>query len=240
MTTLIDTMVPYAAEFLGSFYLSLVFSIMGDSLEGPIAIGLCLVCLSYGFGHLSGGHFNPALTLCLLISGRRLITPSRASGFIITQVLGGIFGALFGYIITEHSSFPHVSDHINSVQAFIGESVFCSFLCFVFLTTTSSQQIGGNGFYGLTVGLAYAVSIYCLRGSTGGVLNPAVGTGVLLMSALEDGEVSRFRSFWLYWMAPLFASFIAAFQYRLLNYGKEYREKKEEWLASPPDFGHAE
>ncbi len=59
---------------------------------------------------------------------------------------------------------------------------------------------------------------------------------MLLFNALDVGDVSQFRSLWLYWTAPLFGSFIGAAQYRFLYYFREYREEKEEWVA-PEDFG---
>jgi aquaporin Z len=79
-------------------------------------------------------------------------------------VLGAIFGGLLGYIISENTAFPHVADHINSVQAFIGEAVFTALLTLVFLTTTSSQQLSGNTFYGVAIGFTVGVNAFCIGG----------------------------------------------------------------------------
>ena len=115
-----DSLPMYYAEFLGTLMYTMTIGIVSSNVElnekaaidlrpvvMPLAVGFILVSMVYAFGHISGAHFNPAVTLSVWIRG--FISPNDAIAFVIIQCIGAISGALLAYAITDN--WPHIEPH---------------------------------------------------------------------------------------------------------------------------------
>lgn len=127
---------PFIVEFAGTFFLVLVITMTGalnlnatSVLLAPLAIGFTLMVAIFTGGHVSGGHYNPAVTMSVLLSGRSKITPKIAVGYIIMQLLASVIGALFGWLITQKTAAPAIGFGYNVGEAFVAETLWTFFLC---------------------------------------------------------------------------------------------------------------
>ncbi|KPI86204.1 aquaporin-like protein [Leptomonas seymouri] len=199
-----------------------VLSINGDSHTrnlAPIAEGFMLCVLVFTFGYISGGHFNPAVTLAVvLIRGMRL---GEAMSYWVAQVIGAIVGAGLGILIngtTRHLPAPHVMQNTPEyiASAFIAEAVFTLFLVTVVLHVAYSQQ-RNNHYYGLAIGICLLAAQYAVGGVSGGAFNPAVATGLQLTKFIAAGYATQLMYLWLYWAAPAAGAVGAAFLFQLTH-----------------------
>ena len=149
----------YLVEFIGTFFL--VFTIGATAVFGgpgaPIAIGFMLMVMVYAGGHISGGHYNPAVSLAAVVRGA--LPAKEWIPYAIAQILGGVAAAL-------------------------AECLFTFALCYVVLLTATSKKTEGNSYYGLAIGAtvtsgAFAVGSICL-----GAFNPAVAVSLIAMGSL--------------------------------------------------------
>jgi len=211
-TTVPKIIAPFYAEFYGTMMLTLVIAVsagLGKELA-PLAIGLMLVCMVFTYGHLSGGHFNPAVSFAVMIRGK--ITPLRCLLYTIFQVLGGICGVALGrYVLPEGQNTPVPKYQENELNAAITAEFFFSMaLSTVVLNTATTVSVGPNSFYGLAIGFVVVSGAICVGDISGAVFNPAVGTGLLIVA----GEV---RDLWLYWVAPLCGGFVSGVMFHIVN-----------------------
>lgn len=185
----------------------------------PIAEGFMLCVLIWTFGHISGGHFNPAITLsAMLIRGMGI---EEAVTYWLAQVIGGILGAGYGILVngtTRHLPAPQV--HLNMPEyvfmAFAAEAVFSCFLVTVALHTSYSQQKSYR-FYGFAVGMCLLASQYAVGGVSGGAFNPAVATALQITKFIAAGYVTPLMNLWLYWAAPAAGAFAAALLFKVTH-----------------------
>lgn len=174
----------YLVELIGTFFLVLTIILTVNGTAGnlaPIAIGSILMVMIYAGGHISGGHFNPAVTLGVWIRGK--CSTSDVPGYMIAQLLGGVIAAFAGvYIlsfipgaigITTGGTFDFVG---GMLAEFLGTFA----LVWVVLHTATAKGTSGNSFYGLAIGFTLMACIYGLGGVTGGAFNPAVALGISL------------------------------------------------------------
>jgi len=193
------TVAPILMEFFGSFTLVFIIGasqaasrttagLPGDSSHVPLAIGFGLMAMIFMGGHISGGHYNPAVTLGILATLRGKIHPVKAALYVVTQVTGGTLGALFVYQVTEpHFSFyPKIEGHHSNLQGAVIEAYITFLLVSVVLNVATTKATGDNSFYGLSIGAVVIAGAYSVGGITGGAFNPAVGTGPMLSTFFHD------------------------------------------------------
>lgn len=198
-------------EFIGTFFL--VFTVGLAVRQGaplaPIAIGSVLMVMIFAGGHISGGHFNPAVTLAAFLRGRcdkRDVLP-----YWIAQFLAGLVAAgLVNFILRGRVDAAAVALH-PTIQSFIVEFLFTFALAWVVLNTATAKATMGNSFYGLAIGFTVLVGAITVGGISGGAFNPAVGLGVFVMG-LESA-----KQFGVYLVSELSAAAVAAFAYRQIN-----------------------
>lgn len=211
-----------AAEFIGTFALvtatcgSALFSApSGGGLVGvAIAIGLSVLIMAYAVGHISGGHFNPAVTLGLVAGGRFDI--ANAPGYIIAQVLGGVAAAatfaviLGGYLgggKVEFNTFAAISNNFGGpggfsmMAVFLTEVVITALFLIVIMGATSSRA--PSGFAPIAIGVALMVLHLVSIPVTNASLNPARSTAPALFA---DG--TALANLWLFWVAPILGGVI--------------------------------
>lgn len=167
-------------EALGAFMLVSTISISATTAPAaaPIAVGVILAAMIYAGGHVSGAHYNPALTLALFLRGG--IALADVLLYMAAQLAGAVLGGLVGGLITGHTVAPKMGPTSNHLQAFLAEAVFTGALAFVFLSTTSSEASKGNPYFGAAIASVVTVAGYTVAGVSGAVLNPAVGAGLVL------------------------------------------------------------
>lgn len=172
----------------------------------PFAIGFALMVLVYAFGHISGAHLNPAVSLGVWLRGKM-----NATGFVVyvvAQLIGGALGALLSL-----SLFPRAeqSVQIDPTAAFIVELVFTFILVFVVLNVATSKDNDGNSFYGFAIGATVFAGAITVGGISGGGFNPAVAVSLAITGQFAVTNL------WLYILAPLLGAALAAIAFRLLN-----------------------
>jgi aquaporin Z len=198
----------YVTEFIGTFFL--VFTVCLTVLSGtpfaPLAIGASLMIMVYMGGHVSGAHYNPAVSLALLMRGRMPIGDFLP--YLGAQVLGSIVASAIAFWITGRSFTPAPGATVSSLAALSVEFLFTFALALVVLNVATSRQTEGNSFYGLAIGFTIVAAAFAGGGISGGAFNPAVGTGPTLVNALMGrGTLDHW---WLYLVGPFLGGAAAA------------------------------
>eukprot|EP00753_Platysulcus_tardus_P012045 PLAT3336.2.p1 GENE.PLAT3336.2~~PLAT3336.2.p1 ORF type:complete len:276 (-),score=105.04 PLAT3336.2:66-812(-) len=204
------------AEALGSFGLTVVSRMAGTAT----AVSAAYAALLFALGHVSGGHFNPAVTLGVVLRGRA--AKRAAAGYVVAQLVGAFAGAFLGAFLAPAGvgdigplALPQPHKLYGPLRAFMGEAVMSLLLVLVFLSVAAAESTEGNSFFGLaaaTVVYASGSSIGAISGSS---LNPAAATALQLSAvALRHGNAA---SLWLYWLAPLAGAAAAALLFRIMN-----------------------
>lgn len=175
----------YIVEFIGTFFfvLTIVCVVNGfpaDNYLAPLAIGSALMIMVYAGGHISGGHYNPGVTLAVTMRGK--CTVGDAPVYIVMQILGAIAAAVVGASILgrvpETGMMGGTGMPPNTVAAFVAELLGMFALAWVVLNTATTASNAGNSHYGLAIGFTVVVMAYALGGfGTGGCFNPAIAIG---------------------------------------------------------------
>ena len=172
----------YLVEFIGTFFL--VFTVCstiafgGEGVIAPLAIGFVLMVMVYAGGFISGGHYNPAVSLAAAIRGA--LCWKQLVPYIIFQVLGGVGAA---YLVVYMSDFSISGGaELDICKVIIGEFLFTFALCYVVLLTATSKKTDGNSYYGLAIGSTVLVGAFAVGGILcNGAFNPAVAVGLGLL-----------------------------------------------------------
>jgi aquaporin Z len=199
-------------EFVGTFFLVLAIALcshFGGSLA-PLGIGLTLMVLVYMGGHVSGAHYNPAVSLAIFIRGK--LPAKDMFTYMIVQVLAAGGGAAVGYLLCGEPKYPSIGAKVPLIHAALAETLFTFLLASVVLNVATSKKTAGNSFYGAAIGLTVAASAIAIGSVSGAVLNPAVGVGLCLVA----GKLTHLP---IYIIAPLAGGLLAALFYRLQHEG---------------------
>jgi aquaporin Z len=204
----------YATEFIGTFFL--VFAIVTTVLSGatlaPLAIGVTLTAMVFAGGHISGAHYNPAVTLAVWIRGK--IDTRDVPGYVAAQVAGAIVaGSLAHFVVGKDASSALSLSGSALGKALVAEAVVTFALAYVVLNVATSPDHDGNSFYGIAIGFTVMSGAIAVGGISGGVFNPAVAFGVS-----TAGMVS-WSMLWVYLVANLAGGAAAGVAFRWLNPG---------------------
>jgi len=172
----------YIVEFIGTFFLVLtIVTVVNGIADGnflaPLAIGSALMVMVYAGGHISGAHYNPAVTLGVLMRGK--VSGGDVPGYMISQIAGGILAAVIGAtVLGKGTMLGGGAMPDNVAAAFVAELLGTFALVWVVLQTATAKGTAGNSFYGLAIGFTVLAMAYALGGyGTGGCFNPAVAIG---------------------------------------------------------------
>ena len=202
----------YLVEFLGTFFLVLTVGLTvvwpGAGALAPLAIGCALMIGVYSGGHISGGHYNPAVTLAVWIRGK--IATREVIPYVLVQLIAGLAAAMLVNYDNGNQVAVTAADPVH-LKAVLNELLFTFMLCWVVLNTATSKKTEGNSFYGLAIGFTVVVGAFAGGGISGGAYNPAVALGVTLMG------LSTWSHIWIFLTANLAGGAIAALAYRFIN-----------------------
>jgi aquaporin Z len=201
-----------AVEAVGTFFLTftVVTGVRGGVPYTPLAAGAMLMVMVYAGGHISGGHFNPAVTMAMLWRGR--IGVRDAGGYCVVQLAAGVVAAIVGDTVVAHdkASTLTLSGH-GLLAAGLAELIFTFGLCYVVLNVATSRDQAGNGFYGTAIGFTLAAGAFSVGGVSGGSFNPAVTLG-----AATSG-LFAWSTIWIYFVVELVAGALAGLAFLALN-----------------------
>jgi aquaporin Z len=211
-------------EFIGTFFL--VFTVgMAVATAGnlaPLAIGAVLMVMVFAGGHVSGGHYNPAVSTAVLVRGK--MTSNECGAYIVAQVLAALVAAavvsILGY--TPKSAMAVA----GAGKMLIVEFLFTFALAYVVLNVATAKDTEGNSFYGLAIGFTLAAGILAVGSVSGGAFNPAVAVGATVMGLFSWGHI------WIYVLANFAGGAAAAYAFLLTQPGEEGRVMRR---APQPD-----
>lgn len=175
----------YLVEFIGTFFL--VFTIgctaffAHPGVIAPIAIGFALMIMVYAGGHISGGHYNPAVSLAAAMRGA--LEWKNFIPYVIAQILGGTAAALL-VIFLSGSRAEVTGCPFGIIPMIIGEFLFTYALCYVVLLTATSERNAGNSYFGLAIGSTVTVGAFAVGGALCyAAFNPAVAVSLGTLGA---------------------------------------------------------
>jgi len=203
----------YLTEFIGTFFLVLTVCLTaptGNPLA-PLAIGASLMIMVYMGGHVSGGHYNPAVSLAAALRGA--LPKAQLVPYWAAQVLGAVVAAFVAKSTSNLAFACAPGGGVGAGSALAIEFLFTFALCLVVLNSATAKKTEGNSFYGLAIGFTVVVAAFAGGGISGGAFNPAVGLGPILVNALTSG--GSFANLWLYLVGPLLGGVAAAFVFKL-------------------------
>src|SRR5262245_1926927 len=201
----------YTAEFIGTFFLVLTIGLTviagGAGVIPPLAIGSVLMVMVFACGHISGAHFNPAVTLAVWIRGR--CDRKDVAPYILVQLIGAIVAAgIVKFLKTGAVATPMTP---ATGPALLAEFLFTFALAFVVLNVATAKGTSGNSFYGLAIGMTVLAGAFAVGNISGGVFNPAVAVGISTMG------LSSWDNIWIYLVADFLGGAIAALTFKSLN-----------------------
>lgn len=201
----------YLTEFIGTFFLVLTvgMTVIAPGAGGlaPLAIGSALMIMVYAGGHVSGGHYNPAVTLAVWLRGR--CGTADVVPYWCAQIAGSVVAAILALALKGN---PNVTPmDLPVFPSLIAEFVGTFALAYVVLNVATAKGTAGNSFYGLAIGFTVMAMAFALGGISGGAFNPAVATGITVM------HIARASNIWIYIVANLLGGGTAAGVFRFVN-----------------------
>jgi aquaporin Z len=223
------------AEFLGTFWLvfggcgsavlAAGFPKLGIAFAGvALAFGLTVLSMAFAVGHISGGHFNPAVTVGLFVGKR--FPAAQVVPYILAQVVGAIVASLVLYLIASEASgfdihggfasngygVDHSPGGYSLVAALVAEIVLTAFFLIVIMGATDKRGVPA-GFAPIAIGLALTLIHLISIPVTNTSVNPARSTGPALILALFGGGGWALQQLWLFWIAPIVGGVLGAAAY---------------------------
>jgi aquaporin Z len=210
----------YLIECIATFFLVLtvgIAAVLGAAgAMAPLAIGVVLVVLLYMGGHISGAHYNPAVTLAVFIRGR--CKAGDVAPYMAAQLIGGAIAAL----VVRHvfAGQFNVGDAPAEITLWIpgatgaiiaSELLFTFLLCFVVLNVATSKNTAGNDYFGIAIGFTVLAGAFTVGSISLGGFNPAVSFGLAIMGKLGWTDI------WMHLFPQLLGSILAGFAFKGLN-----------------------
>jgi aquaporin Z len=204
----------YAVEVIGSFFLTFAVgvAVLTGSVFTPLAAGAMLMVMVYAGGHISGGHYNPAVTMAALV--RRRIGIGDAAAYWVAQVAGGVAAGALARAVVNPASVKTLAPSGHAEAAVAVVEVLITFaLCYVVLNVATSKDQPGNGFFGLAIGFTVAAGAFAVGGISGGAFNPQVALGG------ATAGLFAWSTIWVYILVELAAGVAAGLAFLALNPG---------------------
>ncbi|HEY0258113.1 MAG TPA: MIP/aquaporin family protein [Candidatus Methylacidiphilales bacterium] len=204
----------YLVELIGTFFLVLTVGTCvvnpNVGVIAPIAIGSVLMVMVYAGGHISGAHYNPAVTVAVALRGR--LPAGDVIGYFVAQILGASLAAAAVYYLKGANKLVDAGGPIYGIgKIALAEFLYTFALAYVVLNVATAKANAGNSFYGLAIGFTVASGAFAVGAISGGTFNPAVATGCLIMGLIPAAN------FLVYIVAQLIAGALAAFVFKMLN-----------------------
>ncbi len=200
----------YLTEFIGTFFLVLTVGctvIPGRPVVIPaLAIGASLMVMIYAGGHVSGGHYNPAVTLAVWIRGR--CDTKDVAPYMIAQIAAAFVAALAAGFLVGAGKPMEIK---NVPAALLAEFLFTFALAYVVVNSATAKGTAGNSFYGLAIGMTVMTGAFAVGGISGGAFNPAVAIGAGVMKLLNISDL------WIHLTADFAGGAVAGLTFKFIN-----------------------
>ncbi|MDR0535408.1 MAG: aquaporin family protein [Puniceicoccales bacterium] len=235
----------YIVELIGTFFLVLTVlssAVLNSALLTPLAIGSVLMVMIYAGGHISGGHYNPAVTVGVLIRGG--IRAADAGAYVLAQLAGAVL-AVFAAKVLYAANFqalglanaalapasPGAAATPGAAPVILAEFLFTFALVYVVLNVATAKDNGKRGFYGLAIGFTVLSGAVAVGGVSGGAFNPAVATGVSTLNHIAGAAPSplSFATIWQHLAGEFLAAIAAGLLFNFLNADQLGDERKAAW-----------
>lgn len=223
----------YIAEFFGTMIVSCTFAMVTrpsitfygpsgsdtpqhqESFVAPVAVGFVIIALIYAFGHISGAHFNPAITISVYCRG--FITLIDSLIFIVMQLTGSIVGAFIAIGFT--GELPYIEPGAKYKDSYgrlcVVEMIYTFAVAVVAINVATTESQRGNFFYGVSIGMCVCAGMATAQKISGGAFNPAIGTALSITNAMRATGTGRFV--WIYWTGPMLGGYMGGLSYHVLN-----------------------
>ena len=202
----------YLTESIGTFFLVLTFglAVSSGTAVAPIAIGCALMVMVYMGGHVSGAHYNPAVSTAMLLRGE--LSSSDYGPYVIAQLIGSLLAGLVTFIATGATVAPAPGAEASTIAALLVEILFTFALVLVIFNVAVSKGTKGNSFYGLAIGFTVLAGAFAGGPISGGAFNPAVGVGMVLVDVVLGG--GSIAPIWLYIVGPIVGGILAMYVFK--------------------------
>jgi aquaporin Z len=202
-------------EAIGTFFLVLTIGMVviepGAGAMAPLAIGAVLMVMVYAGGHVSGAHYNPAVSLAVMLRGKA--TASEMIAYWIVQVAAAVGAALLVSSLKQNA--PIVAMVPPTGPSLLAEFVFTFALAHVVLNVATTRGTEGNSYYGLAIGFTVLTGAYAVGGISGGAFNPAVAVALVVMGLVDMSSI------WIYLVANFAGAATAAVLFKALDLGND-------------------
>ena len=204
-------MAKYLVELIGTFFLVTTIGMTvidpGAGNLAPLAIGSALMVMIFAGGHISGAHYNPAVTLAVCMRGKCAV--SDVPGYVVAQIGGAVLAAL---VVSFLKGSPSVTAaEIDETKALIAELLFTFALVYVILNVATAKATSGNSFYGFAIGFTVLAGAFAVGGVSGGAFNPAVAVGATVMGLFKAANI------WVYLVGNFGGAALAAVVFKITH-----------------------
>lgn len=178
----------YLVEIIGTFFLVLTVACTGllgtQGVIAPLAIASALMVMVYAGGHISGGHYNPAVSIAATMRGA--LPKGQLGPYMIAQIVGGILAVIVFNVMAKGSVMVLEPATFGLKGLIMAEFIFTFALCYVVLQTATTKSTAGNSYYGLAIGFTVLVGAFSVGGSLcAGAFNPAVAISVAMLGIVN-------------------------------------------------------
>lgn len=191
-------------EFIGMFLFVFTVGMVTEKATGagplaPIAIGFVLMVIVFAGGHISGGHYNPAVSAGVLIRGK--MAPNEWVAYVVAQLVAAVLAGLLVRAVGGHE--PHAAV-ASAGKMLVVEFIFTFALVYTVLNVATARGTEGNSFYGLAIGGIVVVGAFAVGGVSGGAFNPAIALGASVTGLF------KWSNYWIYLVGDLVGAVAAA------------------------------
>jgi aquaporin Z len=202
-------------EGIGTFFLMFTIGMVvlppDSGALGPIAIGAVLMVMVYAGGHISGAHYNPAVTIAVFIRGKATI--HELIGYVVLQVVAASVAAML--VLWFKGGAPLTLPDLDIPQILAAEFLFTFALAYVVLNVATASGVEGNSYYGMAIGFTVIAGAYAVGPVTGGAFNPAVSVGTLVMGGIGGADIA------IYLIAQVLGGAAAGAVFNAFNLGDD-------------------
>lgn len=201
-------------EFIGTFFLVLTVGLAIASAGdlAPVAIGASLMVMVFAGGHVSGAHFNPAVSTAVFLRGK-MESANEYGAYVVTQLVAAIVAGLIVMVLGFDYDESIATAGVGKML--VAEFLFTFALAWVVLNVATARGTAGNSFYGLAIGFTVLTGAYAVGAISGGAFNPAVALGAMVMGLFSWGDI------WLYPLATILGGAAAAWVFLFTQPGEK-------------------
>lgn len=201
----------YLVEFIGTFFFVFTIGMTvimpgGAQAMAPVAIGSVLMVMIYAGGHISGGHYNPAVTLAVFLRGR--CPAADVLPYMIAQIVAAVAAGSLTLALKPEAVLTPMTPAL--LPALLAEFLFTFALCYVVLNVATAPATAGNSYFGLAIGFTVLCGAYAVGNLSGGAFNPAVATGLGVMKLVD------WSSIWIHLTGEVAGAVAAALAFKMV------------------------